>query len=393
MGTWSVATILLTLIAMKITGIRVHLCHFPLPEMFQPTWLPGLPLTTNGCAIFRIQTDEGIEGVSASFLLADEAKGLVNLLRLVLTGRDPTQVEDLFKLLRGSTRALGLRAWHLEPAFWDLIGKAAGLPVWRLLGGARDRIRAYASTGEVREPGRRVDDVLARKEEGFTAVKLRLRWPTVEEDLALVRAVREAAPDMAIMVDANQGWPVHGFAPYPVWDLGRAVRTARALEELDVTWLEEPLDQFDYRGYAALRAKTSVPLAAGEMLSDLHGFRDLIEHRAVDILQPDATLSGGILMSRKVAGMAEAAGHGFAPHTWTNGIGLLVNLQVMGAAANAEWCEYPIDPPGWTPEARDAMLAEPVSVGPDGFVTLPEAPGLGIVLDEDRIAAHGEEIP
>jgi len=378
---------------MKITGVRVHLCHFPLPEMFSPSWLPGFPQMTNGCAIYRLQTDEGIEGVTAGPLIADEAKGLVNLLRLVLIGRDPTQVEDIFKLLRSATRALGLRAWHIEPACWDLIGKAASLPVWRLLGGARSRIRAYASTGELREPKRRVDDALGLRDQGFTALKLRIRFATIEEDLAVVRAVREAVPEMAIMVDANQGWRVHGFAEYPEWDLARAVRTARALEELDVTWLEEPLDQFDYQGYADLRRRTTVPLAAGEMLSDLHGFRDLIERRAVDILQPDAVLTGGILMARKVSAMAEAAGMGFAPHTWTNGIGLRINMQVMGSVPNAEWCEFPIDPPGWTVEARDAMLAEPTGIDRDGHVTLSEAPGLGIDLDEERIAAHGEEIP
>jgi L-alanine-DL-glutamate epimerase-like enolase superfamily enzyme len=98
-------------------------------------------------------------------------------------------------------------------------------------------------------------------------------------------------------------------------------------------------------------------------------------------------------MARKVSAMAEAAGMGFAPHTWTNGIGLRINMQVMGSVPNAEWCEYPIDPPGWTVEARDAMLAEPTAIDPDGFVTMPETPGLGIELDEERIAAHGEEIP
>jgi D-galactarolactone cycloisomerase len=375
----------------KITGIRVHLCHFPLPETFSPSWLPGFPLSTNGCAIVRLQTDEGLEGVSAGVLLADEAKGAVNVLRAVLTGRDPTNIDDIFKLLRSSARVLGIRAWHVEPACWDLIGKAAGMPVWRLLGGAASRIRAYASTGELREPARRVEDVQALKQQGFSAAKLRIRWPTVEEDVALVRAVREALPDMTLMVDANQGWRVHGFGEYPEWDLARAVRTARALEELDVTWLEEPLDQHDYRGYAALRSKSTVPLAGGELLSDLHGFRDLIEHRAVDVLQPDATLTGGIHMATRVAAMAEAAGLGFAPHTWTNGIGLLVNLQVMGAVG-ADWCEFPIDPPGWTPEARDAMLAAPIAIDPDGYVTLPDRPGLGIELDEERIAAHGEEV-
>lgn len=377
---------------MKITGIRLHLCHFPLPATFSPSWLPGFPMSTNGCAIYRLQTDEELEGVTASPLIADEAKGLINLLRLVLVGRDPTQVEEIFKLLRSAARALGFRAWHLEPACWDLIGKASGLPVWQLLGGANPRVRAYASTGELREPERRVEDASALREQGFTAVKLRIRFPTVEEDVAVVRAVREALPDLTIMVDANQGWRVHGFAPYPEWDLPRAIRTARALEELDVEWLEEPLDQHDVRGYRDLRERTGIRLAAGELLSDLHGFRDLVEQRAVDVLQPDAMLTGGILMARKVAGMAEAAGMGFAPHTWTNGIGLLANLQVMGGVGNVEWCEYPIDPPGWTPEARDAMLSGPVGITPDGYVELPKEPGLGIVLDDERIEAQGEEV-
>jgi L-alanine-DL-glutamate epimerase-like enolase superfamily enzyme len=244
----------------------------------------------------------------------------------------------------------------------------------------------------VRDGKQRVEDIAALKERGFTAAKLRVRAMTIDEDLDQVRTVREAHPDFTLMIDANMGWRVHGFAPYPEWDVARAVRTAMALEELDIEWLEEPLDQYDYRGYAELRSKTTVPLAAGEMLSDLHGFRDLVEHRSVDILQPDATLTGGILMARKVAGMAEAAGLAFAPHTWTNGIGLLVNLQVMGAVPNCRWAEYPIDPPGWVPEARDAMLAEPVRIDPDGSITLPDEPGLGIELDEDAIASHGEEV-
>src|SRR5438132_5901241 len=214
---------------MRITGIRVHLCHFPLPATFSPSWLAGFPQASNGCAIYRIQTDEGIEGVTASPLVADEARGLVNLLRLTLTGRDPTEVEDVFKILRSATRQLGVRAWHLEPALWDIIGKAAGLPVWRLLGGARRRVRAYASTGELRSGERRADDVAALLALGFTAAKLRIRFPTVEEDVAVVRAVRDAHPDVTLMVDANMGWRTHGFAAYPEWDLGRAVRTARAL--------------------------------------------------------------------------------------------------------------------------------------------------------------------
>src|SRR5437899_2713934 len=206
--------------------------------------MAGFPQASNGCAIYRLETDEGIEGVSASPLIADEAKGMVNLLRATLTGRDPTQVEDIFKILRSATRSLGLRSWHVEPACWDIIGKAAGMPVWRLLGGARNRIRAYCSFGEVRDGPRRIDDVAHVKELGFPAAKLRVRSMTIEDDVEQVRLVREAHPDFMLMVDANMGWRVHGFAPDPEWDVSRAVRTAKRLDEYRVDWRARALDQF-----------------------------------------------------------------------------------------------------------------------------------------------------
>src|SRR5438270_8144521 len=247
---------------MKITGIRVQLCHFPLPQTFSPSWMAGFPQASNGCAIYRVQTDEGIEGISASPLIADEVKGMVNLLRATLTGRDPTQVEDIFKILRSATRSLGLRSWHIEPACWDIIGKAANQPVWRLLGGAKNRIRAYCSFGEVRDGKQRIDDVAHVKELGFAAAKLRVRSMTIEEDVEQVRLVREAHPDFALMVDANMGWRVHGFGPYPEWAVTRAIRTARALEEYGIEWLEEPLDPLDHRGSAGGRAQTTRPRPA-----------------------------------------------------------------------------------------------------------------------------------
>jgi D-galactarolactone cycloisomerase len=211
----------------------------------------------------------------------------------------------------------------------------------------------------------------------------------LKEDVAVVRAVREAVGDsMAIMVDANQGWRVDLFDDVR-WDFKRALQTARAYEEFDLTWLEEPLDQHDYAGYARLRAATTTPIAGGEMLSDLHGFRDHLVAGGLDVVQPDVVFSGGILTSRKIAGMAEAHNVAFAPHTWTNGLGLAANMQVMAAVPNGGWCEYPYDAPGWVPEARDAMLAEPIRIDPDGFITMPDRPGLGTDLDWDRIEKHG----
>lgn len=377
---------------MKIERVDAWMCHFPLPAEFRPSWTPGIPSNSCSGTVFRLVTDDGLEGYAGGLLVAEEAKGVVDLLRLYLVGQDPTNVEAILRILRTSTRVLGIRAWHIEPALWDLVGKAAGLPVWRLLGGANPRLRAYQSTGELRSPEQRADDALQARDEGFTAVKLRCRFPTLAEDVAVVRAVREAVGDsMAIMVDANQGWRVD-IVDTVRWDFKRALATARAYEEFDLEWLEEPLDQHDYAGYARLRGATTTRIAGGEMLSDLHGFRDQLAGGGLDVVQPDVVFSGGILTSRKVAAMAEAHDVGFAPHTWTNGLGLAANLQVMAAAPNGGWCEFPYDPPGWVTEARDFMLAEPFRIDADGWITVPDRPGLGIELDWERIEAHGTAV-
>jgi D-galactarolactone cycloisomerase len=333
---------------MKIERVDAWMCHYPLPATFQPSWTPGIPSTQCSGTVFRLVTDDGLEGYTGGLLVAEEAKGVVDLLRLYLVGQDPTNVEGILRILRTSTRVLGIRAWHVEPALWDLVGKAA--------------------------------------------VKLRCRFPTLAEDVAVVRAVREAVGDsMAVMVDANQGWRVD-VVDTVRWDYKRALATARAYEELGVEWLEEPLDQHDYAGYARLRAATVTRIAGGEMLSDLHGFRDQLAGGGLDVLQPDVVFSGGILTSRKVAAMAEAHDVSFAPHTWTNGLGLAANMQVMAAAPNGGWCEFPYDPPGWVPEARDFMLAEPIRIDADGWITVPDRPGLGIELDWERIEAHGTPV-
>lgn len=379
---------------MRIETIDAWICHFPLPSPFAASWIPGLPSATNSCVIYRVRTDTGIEGVAGGIAVFDEAAGYVPVLRAYLTGRPVYAVEDILKTLRSSAEVLGYRAWHIEPALWDIIGKAAGMPVWQLLGGANERLRAYASTGSLKTPEQHVQTCSQLQELGFNAVKLRVRHPTIAEDVAVVEAVREAlGDDLTIMVDANQGWRVHGLGPYPVWDFKRALTFARVCEELDVYWLEEPLYQHDYDGYSNLRSQIEVRLAGGEMLADLHPFRELLSRGALDVVQPDVALSGGILMSRKVAIMAEAHGVDYAPHTWTNGLGLAANLHCMGASPNATWCEYPFEPGSWIPEARDAMLTSPIEIDPDGWISVPTAPGLGVEVDWEAVEAHGTRVP
>lgn len=377
---------------MKIVEVEGWLCHHPLESPFYPTWIPGFPQTNNSCLVLIMKTDAGIEGVTAGVGFLDEARGLFSLLKPFLGNRDPFAVEDFIRLLR-SANFLGYRGFFAEVALWDIIGKAAGLPLYKLWGGVKDRVLAYASLGELHPPAQRAEEVLALQESGFKAVKLRVKHEKMADDIALVEAVREAAgDDLEIMVDANQGWPIHGFGPYPTWTVKRAIETCRAFEELGVRWLEEPLYKHDYEGYSRLREATTVPIAGGEMNVDLHEFRDLVERGCLDILQPDAVISTGLWNARKVAALAEMHNLEFSPHTWTNGLGLAANLQLMGAVMNCHYCEFPIEPPGWVPAARDFMLAEPLQVDRDGFISIPSGPGLGVSLDLDRIRACGERL-
>ncbi len=378
---------------MKIDRIDAWICQFPLPAPFSPSWVPGLANPNNSCVVYRVVTDEGLEGYAGFIAFADEARGPVNLLRAFLIGRDPTRVADFRPIIETAVRVLGVRVWFIETALYDIAAKAAGMPLYRFLGGTRDRVPAYASFGELREPKQRADDALAAMEKGFTAIKLRPRHATMAEDVAEVRTVREAAGDaLVIAADANQGWRVDVFDPTsPRWTFKRALATARAYQEFDVAWLEEPLDQFDFEGYRRLRDQTTTPIAGGELCGDVWALREHIERRSLDIVQPDAMFTGGITGAMEIAIMARNAGLGFAPHTWSNGLGLAGNLHVL-AATHGSYLEYPYDPPGWVPEGRDAMLTEPIQIDADGWVSLPQAPGLGVELDLERIEAHGTPI-
>lgn len=143
--------------------------------------------------------------------------------------------------------------------------------------------------------------------------------------------------------------------------------------------MEEPLHRHDYRGLARLREKTDVPIAGGEFNNGVYQFREFVQQGSLDVLQPDAVLATGIKGGVEVATMADANGLTFAPHTWNDGVGFAANVQLL-AATDARWCEYPLEPPGWTPTSRDFLLEEPLVVS-DGAVPVPDGPGLGIDID------------
>jgi len=233
--------------------------------------------------------------------------------------------------------------------------------------------------------------VLRLREAGFRTVKLRVHSFDPAADLAQIETVRRAVGDtMAIGVDANQGWRVALIDDAPLWTLQRAADFAHACAEHGIAWLEEPLDMYAWDELAELRRNTAVPIAGGELNGGWHEFRVMLEKGSLDIYQPDATFGGGITDALRVMQACRERGLKFAPHTWTNGIGLLVNLHVYAAGARDHPLEYPCEPPGWVPEARDGLLAEPIRADAAGTIAVPEAPGLGIVLDPEQLRRYGE---
>jgi L-alanine-DL-glutamate epimerase-like enolase superfamily enzyme len=367
---------------MRIAAIETREYRLPLDPPFLAAWDPQ-PRREQHATVVVVRSDDGVEGYASGDGLPDRA-----LLERLLVGRDPRETDAVHGILETVDFHHG-RNWTLEVAVWDLVGRAQDQPLWRLLDG-RDpaRITAYASTGELVQADERVRRCLALRDAGVRAVKIRLHAHDWRLDLPLLHAVREAVgSELALMVDANQGWRMPGDLA-PRWDLESALDLARELEALDVYWLEEPLPTDDVDGYADLKRSTNVTLAAGEMVRSSGEARDLVLRGGVDVLQTDVVLTGGIEGARAASELTKAHGRMWSPHTWSNGYGLLANLHAAIAFSTCPYLEVPFDPPGWSAERRDWLLPAPIEIGPDGAIEPPAGPGLGVVPDFDRLEEY-----
>jgi D-galactarolactone cycloisomerase len=371
----------------KITAIRIQRLRLPLDPPFYAAWDPD-PRVEFGATIVRVETDEGLTGIGSG----DTMAGFEQFEHLFI-GTDPLALGAHARTLETIAFHAG-RCWPLEAALWDLAGRALGARVATLLGGASDRIAAYASLGELRAPERRAEDALRLIDEGFRAIKVRIARDRLEEGISVVSAIRAAAgARLEVMVDLNQWWRMAGdTAP----GLGPAdVRNLLdRLDELSVLWVEEPLAGADLSGMRLLRQTSTggVRIAGGEMARTFEELHLALELDALDVYQPDVVLALGVSGARTLADLALRRNRWFSPHTWTNGIGLLANLHLCCGVGGGPFIEYPYDPPGWTPERRDFMLAEPLRIEADGCLALPAGPGLGFELDEDAIAFYAAEL-
>ena len=364
---------------MLITDIEtIVLPEIPFPQPIHPAWSPGVTWRSLSLAVVQVYTDDGAIGIGAGSARA--AKRILERVRPALIGQDPAMIEKHVAFLGG----IG-GVWAVELALWDLLGKVAGLPLYQLWGGYADRVRAYASVTEVGTPEGRAHDALRMLEEGFRAIKLRVHNETLSQDIALVRAVRDAVGQrMEIMVDANQANVIPSQERGPVWDLQRAIHTAKALEDLDVIWLEEPLSRYDFHGLAELCSSVRLPIAGGENNRDIRDFLRMTAVGAYDIFQPDVMIAG-VSNCKKVASLAEAAGKLAVGHHGGTGLGMVGRLHLNASCSNAPYVEYFYDPPKFTREVFQGLISEPLRVDADGYLPLPQGAGLGVALNQDFI--------
>ncbi|HMC15709.1 MAG TPA: mandelate racemase/muconate lactonizing enzyme family protein, partial [Albitalea sp.] len=337
-----------------ITKIEITHHQLVLDPPFPASW-DTHPRTRFPATIVRVHDNEGRVGIGSG----DAMYGFADYARYFV-GTDALDLERHHAVLMNIEFHAG-RPWPMDVALWDLAGKIQSKPVWRLLGAKTPKLRAYASSGVHRSAAGMVEVARRAIEAGFPALKVRFGRAKLDDDLAVLRAIRESVGDkLELMVDCNQGWRMPWDTAQP-WTLVHARSVARELETLGVYWMEEPLHRGDYEGLRALRQGTSMRIAGGEMTREPYEFRELIERDCLDVFQPDAVCSGGIGGLAELAREIDARGKIFTPHTWGNGIGLMANLQLTAGSVGAPFIEWPLDDPEWSAQRRDFMLKAPLT--------------------------------
>ena len=334
--------------------------------------------------LIKVVSDEGLTGIGSVFSCGSLVEGAMELLWPLLKGESAVEPERVTEKLRqtmfwqGRGGSIEHTISGIDIALWDIMGKACNQPISRLLGGRyRDRIKPYGSI-LFEEP-----DLLRPKLEGvvangFKAIKMGWR-PFGRKDRKfdelLIRTARETVgEDIELMVDAGgseQFWP-HG--------LNWAKETAKMLADYNITWFEEALPPDDIEGYIELTKQSPVPIATGEVLTRRQAFMPWLERRAVDIIQPDCTKNGGISESRRIGWMAYDHNIVMVSHGWNTAVGVAADLQLAAAMPIARYIEY-LTPCAYIEE----LLVEKFEIDAEGFLKIPDGPGLGVTLDYDKL--------
>ncbi len=364
---------------MIVTGIESFVCRLPVSEKAARHGVrPEVAVT-------RVTTDVGIVGYEFTPTSA------VNLerARRIVVRQDPHHIERFVQDGLLSSPAV-------EVALWDIVGKAAELPIKDLLGNARDRIPCYITCVWPGAPDQsdvsydtQAADLRHYKERGFTAAKIRSFRQPITADLDAVAVIREAVggrEEFQIMIDRT------GAASGTVWTLDEAIIMARGYERLEVTWLEEPMNRGDVFEHARLRETVEIPIAGGEGDRGLAMFAKYLKHGAFDILQPEPMNCGGLLTTKKIAAMAEGYGIDCVPHG-THGLRLASRLQIEATLPNCWILEVAlVNPPLLPWEQWEHCLAlvdqDTLFDIVDGDFIIPDRPGIGIEVNDEAVERY-----
>ena len=356
---------------------RVQVEHYSVPLPVTLSDATHGDISRFALVTVRLTDADGAEGLGYTYTVGNIGGGAVACLLRddlapLLGGADPGRIEALWQRMwwhlhfvgRGGLAAFAMAA--ADVAAWDLAGVRAGVPLWRMLGGHRDRVPAYAGGIDLQFP---LDALLAQadgfRREGFTAIKMKVGRERLHEDVERVAAMREhLGQDFPLLADANMRWSVD-----------QAVRAARALREHGLVWLEEPTIPDDVAGHARILREGGVPVAAGENLHTVHEFQHYLAAGAVSFPEPDLATLGGITAWMKVAHLAEAANLPVTSHGVHD-----LHVHLLAAVPNASFLEVH----GF---GLERYLQHPL-VLEDGEAVAPDRPGHGVRFDEEALAAH-----
>lgn len=371
---------------MKIESVRIHVLEAPLSEIF--SWSFDQTDKRTACLI-EICTDTGLQGWGECFGPAELNAAIARFLATRIIGDDPLATDMIWQKLYNGTRDQGQKGIMItalsgiDNALWDVKGKHFSCPAHVLMGGPlRSKVPAYATGTYRRGTGPAQDyirpEVQGYRDAGFKGVKLKIGFD-VNADARLIEEVRDTiGNDMALMIDANHGYSVK-----------EAVELGRRVGGLDIGWFEEPVVPEDLHHYAELRHLQPVPIAGGETEFTRWGFRNVLAHQAMDIIQPDTCAAGGLSECKKIADMATANGVRYIPHVWGTGIGMGAALQLLAVLPDTPPSHDPLEP--WLEydqsehPFRSAIIQQEFKLK-DGYVDIPTGPGLGIKVNERAIS-------
>jgi len=371
---------------LKITSVTTFSLLHKLKRPFGVS--VSVPLSrTRTALLVKIETDAGLVGWGETGPISGARGTIDDHLAPKLIGQNPLEYRKLWRALWGPNFGNGLAVGAVEMALNDLRGKALGLPVAELFGGRmRDRVPVYGSTMNYVE-GEKAEEAfpreaVARVQQGYKALKMRIGRFGVRRDAEIARLVRDAVgPDIQLMADGNAAYTMR-----------TALQMGAILDELGFEFFEEPLPQSPrYAGYAELREKLTLPLAGGEAIDSRIAAKDLINRRAVDIIQPDAALCGGIGEVLFIAEMAELSRVRCIPHCWGGAISIAASVQLLsliaephgGFTPDTPLLEYDLSENPW----RTEIVRNPLPVE-SGTIAVPTAPGLGVDVDEDVVRKY-----